>query len=223
MSKITLENISMQYGHGEQAVQALKGVSLSVNSGELVAVIGPSGSGKTTLLAVAGAFLHPTEGTVTLDGKEITSMSQKELTALRLSQIGFVFQNANLVPYLRARDQLLLIAELAGKRNGTATQKAEGLLDHLGLKSRMDHYPEQLSGGERQRVAVGRALMNDPHVLLADEPTANLDYARGKEVVRLLAEAVKRSQAAGLMVTHDERMLEWADRVVLIADGQLAA
>ncbi|MGA7673080.1 MAG: ABC transporter ATP-binding protein, partial [Nitrolancea sp.] len=174
MSKLILEHVSKIYGQGDIAVRALDDVSLSVDAGKLVAVVGPSGSGKTTLLAVAGGLLHPTNGRVVLNGNELTGMKPAALGRLRLDHVGFVLQSSNLVSYLTARDQLLLIAKLGGKLDRAAKGRANELLDELGIANRAGHYPEELSGGERQRVAIARALMNDPDILLADEPTANL-------------------------------------------------
>ncbi len=223
VDKLVLDNVSKVYGMGENAVTALDTVSLNVRAGEFVAVVGPSGSGKTTLLAITGALLLPTSGAVTLNGQSIARQSASALAKFRLEHIGFVLQSSNLVPYLTARDQLLLVAELAGKRDRAAQQRADRLLDELGLRRRHHHYPEALSGGERQRVAIARALMNDPDVLLADEPTANLDSVRGREAVQLLAAQAKNGAKAAIMVTHDERMLDLCDRVVRIADGRISA
>lgn len=221
MSKLLLDGVTKVYGEGESAVTALDNVSLSVEPGELVAIVGPSGSGKTTFLAIAGALLQPTRGRVLLDGRDLTGLSPAALAQVRLEQIGFVLQSANLIPGLRARDQLLLVAEIAGRRDAAANQRADALLAALGLARRARHYPESLSGGERQRVAIARALMNDPALLLADEPTASLDSGRGREVVELLAREVHERDKAGLLVTHDERMLDLCDRVIHIADGRL--
>jgi putative ABC transport system ATP-binding protein len=195
--------------------------SLRVEPGELVALVGPSGSGKTTLLAITGALLEPSGGQVLLDGRDITTLTPAERVELRLERIGFVLQAANLVPFLTARDQLLLVAKLAGAKKSVAAARADSLLSDLGLAERGAHYPEKLSGGERQRVAIARALMNNPALILADEPTASLDSVRGREVVRLLAREVKARGAAAIMVTHDERMLDLCDRVVRIVDGHL--
>lgn len=222
MSTLLLDNVTKIYGQGEYAVTALDGVSLSVSAGELVAVVGPSGSGKTTLLAIAGALLQPTRGRVVLKGQELTGLNAAALARIRLEHIGFVLQTSNLVPYLTARDQLLLVARLAGRIDAAARKRADDLLRELGLGHRLDHYPEALSGGERQRVAIARALMNDPDVLLADEPTSSLDSVRGREVVEMLAREVKERNKAAVMVTHDERMLDLVDRVIRIADGRLS-
>ncbi len=223
MAKLLLEHVTKIYGEGEIAVRALDDVSLTVDAGELVAVVGPSGSGKTTLLAVAGALLHPTSGRVVLNGTNLDGVSPAELGRLRLEHVGFVLQSANLIPYLKARDQLLLVAKLSGRLDRAAKSRADELLKELGITNRSGHYPEELSGGERQRVAIARALMNDPDILLADEPTANLDSARGREVVEMLAREAHGRNKATVMVTHDERMLDLCDRVVRISDGRILA
>jgi putative ABC transport system ATP-binding protein len=220
-TKLILDTVTKVYGTGEGAVVALDAATLRVAAGELVAIVGPSGSGKTTFLAIAGALLSPTRGQVILDGRSLTGLTPTALAGVRLDQIGFILQAANLLPGLNVRDQLLLIAELAGRRDRAAVARAERLLDTLGLARRARHYPEGLSGGERQRVAIARALMNDPALILADEPTASLDSRRGREVVELLAREIKAGNKAGLIVTHDEQMLDLCDRVVRIEDGRL--
>lgn len=222
MATLSLDGISKIYGDAGDQVVALADVSLSLERGELLAVVGPSGSGKTTLLAIAGLLLRPTAGRVVLNGREIGDLSDRDMADLRLRHIGFVLQSSNLLPYLTARDQLLLVAELAGRRDRAAGARADQLLEELGLGARTRHYPEALSGGERQRVAIARALMNEPEVILADEPTANLDFQRGHEVVSMLAREVRSRDTAAIMVTHDERMLDLCDRVVRIADGRLS-
>ncbi|MGA7668963.1 MAG: ATP-binding cassette domain-containing protein, partial [Nitrolancea sp.] len=166
-------------------------------------------------------LLHPTNGRVVLNGNELTGMKPAALGRFRLDHVGFVLQSSNLVSYLTARDQLLLIAKLGGKLDRAAKDRANELLDELGIANRAGHYPEELSGGERQRVAIARALMNDPDILLADEPTANLDSSRGREVVEMLAREAHTRNKATIMVTHDERMLDLCDRVVRISDGRI--
>jgi putative ABC transport system ATP-binding protein len=219
--KLLFENVSKIYGEGVNKVTALDNISLNVKAGEFVAIVGPSGSGKSTFLSIAGALLSPSEGRLLLNDEDITTLSPKELTRVRLEKIGFVFQSSNLVPYLTVRDQLLLLSELIGKRDKKTVKKAEELLSHLGLGHRADHLPEALSGGERQRVAIARSLMNDPEIILADEPTASLDSKRGRDVVEMLAHEVKSRNKAAIMVTHDERMLDLCDRVVNITDGKV--
>ncbi|MFA1714775.1 ABC transporter ATP-binding protein [Peribacillus frigoritolerans] len=219
--KLIFENVSKIYGVGDNKVKALDDISLNVREGEFVAIVGPSGSGKSTFLSIAGALLSPSKGRLLLNGKDITTLSPKELTRVRLEKIGFVFQSSNLVSYLSVRDQLLLLSELIGKRDKTTVKKADELLSHLGLGHRADHLPEALSGGERQRVAIARSLMNDPEIILADEPTASLDSKRGRDVVEMLAHEVKSRNKAAIMVTHDERMLDLCDRVVNITDGKV--
>ncbi|MBT2664800.1 ABC transporter ATP-binding protein [Bacillus sp. ISL-4] len=219
--KLLFENVSKIYGEGDNKVTALDNISLSVRAGEFVAIVGPSGSGKSTFLSIAGALLSPSKGRLLLNDEDITTLSPKELTRVRLEKIGFVFQSSNLVPYLTVRDQLLLLSELNGKRDKKTMKKADELLGHLGLGHRADHLPEALSGGERQRVAIARSLMNDPEIILADEPTASLDSKRGRDVVEMLAHEVKSRNKAAIMVTHDERMLDLCDRVVNITDGRV--
>lgn len=218
---LTMKNISKSYQDGDQVVEVLKNVSLEVAQGEFVAIVGPSGAGKSTFLSIAGALLSPTAGEITIGGTELSKLSNKALTEIRLEKVGFIFQGANLIPYLNVRDQLLLIAELAGHRGSQAKQKADTLLSELGLTARQHNYPESLSGGEKQRVAIARSLMNNPDVILADEPTASLDASRGHKVVQMIAQEVKRNNKAAIMVTHDERVLDLVDRVVRIEDGHL--
>ncbi|CAM4084670.1 ABC transporter ATP-binding protein [Listeria booriae] len=218
---LIMQNISKNYQDGEQVVEVLKNVSLEVKQGEFVAIVGPSGAGKSTFLSIAGALLTPTSGEITIGGQALSSLSTKELTRVRLEKVGFIFQGANLIPYLNVKDQLLVIAELAGHRNSEVKQRATQLLEELGLSHRANQYPEKLSGGEKQRVAIARAMMNNPDVILADEPTASLDAERGYSVVQMIAQEVKRNNKAAIMVTHDERILDLVDRVVRIEDGQL--
>ncbi|MBC1272920.1 ABC transporter ATP-binding protein [Listeria booriae] len=218
---LIMQNISKNYQDGEQVVEVLKNVSLEVKQGEFVAIVGPSGAGKSTFLSIAGALLTPTSGEITIGGQALSSLSTKALTRVRLEKVGFIFQGANLIPYLNVKDQLLVIAELAGHRNSEAKQRATQLLEELGLSHRANQYPEKLSGGEKQRVAIARAMMNNPDVILADEPTASLDAERGYSVVQMIAQEVKRNNKAAIMVTHDERILDLVDRAVRIEDGQL--
>ncbi|HBZ6444679.1 TPA: ABC transporter ATP-binding protein [Listeria monocytogenes] len=218
---LMMKNISKNYQDGEQVIEVLKNVSLEVAQGEFVAIVGPSGAGKSTFLSIAGALLSPTEGEIAIGGKVLNDLTSKDLTKVRLDKVGFIFQGANLIPYLNVRDQLLVIAELSGEKGRVAKEKADELLKELGLTARENNYPESLSGGEKQRVAIARALMNDPDIILADEPTASLDASRGHKVVKMIADEVKRKNKAAIMVTHDERVLDLVDRVIRIEDGYL--
>ncbi|WP_211747813.1 ABC transporter ATP-binding protein [Paenibacillus sp. Marseille-Q4541] len=219
--KLQLENITKTFGDGDSSIQVLKNVTLNVKAGEFIALVGPSGSGKSTFLSIAGALLAPSSGRIVIGGQDLSQFSEKKMNEIRLDKIGFVFQSANLIPYLTVKDQLLLIAELSGKKGKAANQKADEMLKRLGLAHRAHAYPENLSGGERQRVAIARAWMNDPEILLADEPTASLDSERGRAVVEMLAQEVKQSNKSAIMVTHDTRMLDLCDRVVYMEDGVL--
>ncbi|EBF5143623.1 ABC transporter ATP-binding protein [Listeria monocytogenes] len=220
---LIMKNISKNYQDGEQVIEVLKNVSLEVAQGEFVAIVGPSGAGKSTFLSIAGALLSPTEGEIAIGGTTLNNMSEKALTKVRLNKVGFIFQGANLIPYLNVRDQLLVIAELSGEKGSAAKERADKLLQELGLTARQNNYPESLSGGEKQRVAIARALMNNPDIILADEPTASLDANRGHKVVQMIADEVKRKNKAAIMVTHDERVLDLVDRVIRIEDGYLKA
>lgn len=216
--KLVLKNVSKTFGKGESEIQVLKNVSLHVKAGEFVAIVGPSGAGKSTFLSIAGALLTPSSGSVAIGGEEIQQLSEKELNRIRLEKLGFIFQSSNLLPYLTVRDQLLLVSDLSRKMQ---KERAEALLERLGLSHRAHVYPESLSGGERQRVAIARAWMNDPDIILADEPTASLDSERGRDVVKMLADEVKYHNKGAIMVTHDKRMLDVVDRIVYIEDGRM--
>lgn len=218
---LQVRDVSKVYGTGHTAVTALDSATMAVDQGEFVALLGPSGSGKTTLISIIGGLLAATSGTVTLGDIDVTSLSKRELTRFRAERVGFVFQSANLVPFLTARENLLYVATLVKTPKKAAQQRADQLLEELGLADRAKNLPEQLSGGERQRVAIGRALMNDPDLVLVDEPTAALDTALGKQVVQLLRREIKDRGKTGIMVTHDLRMVEYTDRVFEILDGHL--
>lgn len=218
---LLLEQVTKVYGEGENATEVLRGITLKVEAGEFVALAGPSGSGKTTLLAIAGGLLKATGGQIQVRGKALDGLTPAQMTQFRLENIGFVLQSSNLLPYLTIQDQLLLVSKLAGMKGRTGQAESKQLLTELGLGHRLNHYPEQLSGGERQRVAIARALMNDPQLLLVDEPTASLDSKRGREVVQMLRNEVKNRGKAAVMVTHDERVFDLCDRVVHIGDGKL--
>jgi putative ABC transport system ATP-binding protein len=223
MPALTLQDVRKTYGSGDTEVVALDHASLEVASDETVALVGPSGSGKTTLLSIAGGLLAPTEGVVRVGPHEISRYDRSQLTRFRRDSIGFVFQGANLVPFLTAKENLLVVGDLADKGGRSAEQRALALLDELGLSHRIDNLPGQLSGGERQRVAIGRALMNEPELVLFDEPTSALDTKLGEQVMELIRDEVKGRGTAAVVVTHDTRMTHYADRVVEISDGRLAA
>ncbi|SFJ20770.1 putative ABC transport system ATP-binding protein [Paenibacillus sp. UNC496MF] len=221
-SGLQISNVSKYYGEGSNAVSALERVSISVAPGELVAVVGPSGSGKSTFLSIAGALLKASEGEVNLNGHLLSKLSDKALSRVRLKEIGFIMQSSNLVPYLNVLDQLRLVKKMSGKVSLEDRAFAVQLLEELGLGSKLKSFPEELSGGEKQRTAIARALVNNPNVILADEPTASLDTKRAHEVVSLIANEVKSRRKAAIMVTHDERMLDYCDHVYRMEDGRLS-
>jgi len=218
---LEVEGLCKTYGEGERAVQAVVDVSFATQPGEFVAIVGPSGSGKTTLLAMIGGLLTPTAGRVRVNGRDIAALSRREQAAYRRESVGYVFQANNLLPYLTARENLLLMARIAGTSRPEANRRADRLLEELGLTARAKALATELSGGERQRVAIARALMNDPQLVLVDEPTASLDSARGRQVVESLIGEVKSRDKLGLMVTHDMEMAALADRVLAMHDGRM--
>ncbi|AAP10164.1 MULTISPECIES: ABC transporter ATP-binding protein [Bacillus] len=220
-SLLKLDKVSKVYGEGNTEVTALHPMSLDVKAGEFIGIVGPSGSGKSTLLSIAGALLSPSKGDIYIREQNITQLSEKEMTDIRLKKIGFIFQFANLVPYLNVKEQLLYIAKLKKESKQESEKRADHLLAAFGLGERKNHYPNQLSGGEKQRVAIARAFMNNPDLILADEPTASLDSKRAREVVEMMKREVKESQKAAIMITHDERMLDVCDRILTLRDGQL--
>ncbi len=221
MKRLEVKNMTKTYDEGGSTITALNKVSMEVEAGELVAIIGPSGSGKSTLLSAVGALLQPTSGNVIVNGKKIETLKEKDLSEFRLNEIGFILQTSNLIPYLNVLDQLLLMKKMAGKVSPANQQFAKQLLSDLGLEHKLKKFPNELSGGERQRVAIARAFMNDSSVILADEPTASLDSKRAFEVVQLISNEVKKRRKAAIMVTHDERMLTYCDRVYRMEDGVL--
>src|SRR5690554_5543053 len=221
MKGIQFENVSKHYQEGNRQFTALNKASISVDPGEFVAVIGPSGSGKSTFLSIAGALLQPSEGNVTINGTTLSDLKPKELSKLRLEQIGFILQTSNLVPYLTVLDQLLVVKKMNGSLTKEDKRFAKELLEEVGLVDKLKQYPDQLSGGERQRTAIARAFMNDPNIILADEPTASLDSQRAFEIVELISKGVKSRNKAAIMVTHDERLLTYCDKVYQMLDGNL--
>jgi len=216
-----LENITKSFGDGDTTVTILKDISFSLKRGEFIAIVGPSGSGKSTLLSIIGALLTPSSGKVMIDKSNIADYKPAKLTSVRREKIGFVFQSSNLIPYLTVKDQLMLIGDISNQNKKIYDKRSAELIQHLGLNHRVKTFPNQLSGGEKQRVAIARAFMNDPDIVLADEPTASLDSERGKQVVNMIAKEVKSRNKAAIMVTHDERMLHVCDRVLHLEDGKL--
>jgi putative ABC transport system ATP-binding protein len=219
---IELRDVRRTYGQGASAVHALKGITAAIEAGSLTAIVGPSGSGKSTLLNMLGALDTPSSGQVIVAGHDLSKLDDDARTKLRRDKIGFVFQFFNLLPTLNALENVLLPAKLAGQSGKALEARGRELLTRVGLGARMDHRPEQLSGGEMQRVAISRSLIMDPPVLLADEPTGNLDSRTGREVMALLRGAVDQRRTV-ILVTHDPRMARVADRVLTIADGELAS
>ena len=209
------------YSSGSEKVHAVKEVSFTASSGEFIAIVGPSGSGKTTLLAMLGALLTPSQGKIQVNNQQIERLSAKKRTHYRKKNVGYVFQSNNLVPFLTAKENLLLISTIGGVKKNIAQNRAAQLLEELGLSERANALATELSGGERQRIAIGRALMNRPDLILVDEPTAALDSERGERVVRSLIKEVKQRNVLGIMVTHDLAMADKADRILEMKDGFL--
>ncbi|MGD0997920.1 MAG: ABC transporter ATP-binding protein [Thermoleophilia bacterium] len=220
MSFLELHNVSKTYGQGPTEVHALSDVGLSVDTGELVAVMGASGSGKSTLLTIAGSLEEPTSGDVLLDGAAFSRMSRNDQARLRRRFIGYVFQDYNLLAGLSALENVALPLELDGVSAKKAQSAGMAALERLGLSDRAARFPDELSGGERQRVAIARAIVGDRHLLLADEPSGALDSVNGEGVMRLLLAAC-RTGVAAVVVTHDAQLASWADRVVFLRDGRV--
>lgn len=218
---LVAKNLTKVYGSGHTAVRSLDDVSLTVGAGDIVLIIGPSGSGKTTLLSMVGTLLRPSSGTTEINGSSVAEASEKELRKIRLNDIGFVFQNFNLLSALTAQQNVMIPLIAAGKSKKEAATRAKTLLTTLGLQERLNNLPKQLSGGEKQRVAIARALANEPKMILADEPTANLDSRTGGEVMKLLCEIACVEKRAVIVVSHDVRLQSIAKRVITIEDGRL--
>ncbi len=216
---LQLKNISKSYQDGDDERIILNNISLNVAPGEFIAIVGPSGSGKSTLLSIAGILLSPDKGDIIIGNKPIATKKQRQWTNLRRKKVGFIFQNHQLLPFLTVSEQLQLMKDMS-KKNGTSTDIPE-LLDDLGLASCKNKYPEHMSGGEKQRTAIARAFMNNPEVILADEPTASLDGERGRQVVEMIRKEVKKRKKAAIMVTHDERILDLVDTIYHLEQGEL--
>ena len=221
MALVQTENLTKVYGKGDTAVTALDHVNLTVNPGEFVAVMGPSGCGKSTLLHLIGGLDRPTKGRVLLDGHDLSRLDDRKLTELRRRQIGFVFQFYNLIPVLNAVENAALPITLDGVPSAQAKAKAREWLAKVGLGDRLIHRPDQLSGGQQQRVAIARALVAEPALVLADEPTGNLDTRAGDEIAGLLWQIADEWGRAILMVTHDPRIAAYADRIIFLKDGKV--
>jgi putative ABC transport system ATP-binding protein len=220
MSYLELHHVCKSYGEGPTEVQALSDVELSVDAGQLVAVMGPSGSGKSTLLTIAGSLEQPTSGEVLVGDTALSGMSRHDRARLRRRSIGYVFQDFNLLAGLTAVENVTLPLELDGMAVKEARSAGMKALEELGLSDRASHFPDELSGGERQRVAIARAVVGDRQLLLADEPSGALDSINGEAVMRLIRSACQRG-VAGVVVTHDAQLASWADRVIFIRDGRI--
>lgn len=219
MKILEVTNLSKTYGTGETQVKALDNVSLSVESGEFVAIIGPSGSGKSTLLHILGGVDVPTSGSVVINGVDISNLDETALAIFRRRQIGLIYQFYNLIPILTVKENLTLPLLLDGRKPDERV--VDDLLKTLGLTERVNHLPNQLSGGQQQRVSIGRALINNPALMLADEPTGNLDSENSREIISLLRKFNKENNQTVIIITHDERIAMSADRVISIEDGKI--
>lgn len=219
MEILNVQNLTKVYGKGETMVKALDDVSFSVNKGEFVAIIGPSGSGKSTLLHILGGVDNATSGKVVIDGTDISGLDETALAIFRRRQIGLVYQFYNLIPILTVEENLTLPLLLDGRRPDE--RLISSLVERLGLYDRLKHLPSQLSGGQQQRVSIGRALINNPALLLADEPTGNLDSVNSREIIKLLREFNREFNQTVLIITHDEKIALAADRVIEISDGKI--
>lgn len=219
---IQVDNVHKSFLMGKEAVLALRGVSLDVQRGEIVCLMGPSGSGKTTLLNIIGGLEEPSRGHVIVDGENVVALSEDRLSALRLTKMGFVFQNYNLLANFTAQENVEVPLALVGMNRRARRRKAEQLLERVGLGDRARHYPSELSGGQQQRVAIARALANDPPILIGDEITGDLDSQTGFEVMEVIAQLNRDQGVTVVYVTHDPRMAKFATRLIQLRDGQIA-
>lgn len=216
---LDLKDIQKSFQDGEEKRTVLNNLQLEVAAGEFVAILGPSGSGKSTLLSIAGVLMSADKGHIILDGQDISQATQKIWTSIRREKIGFVFQSHQLLPYLTVYDQLLMAAKMSRIKN--LDQRIKELLDDLGISDCAKKFPKQLSGGQKQRAAIARAFLAKPALILADEPTASLDEARGRQIAELLQKETKENHSAAIMVTHDERILDVVDHVYRLREGRL--
>ncbi len=219
---IAVRQLTKKYDEGSSGTLALRGIDLDVHAGELLMLVGPSGSGKTTLLSLMGCILTATSGSIRIAGKEIVGLNEKQLPPIRLEHIGFVFQGFNLFPTLTAGENVELMLDLKGFSVSGAKDRAQDLLDQVGLREKYESFPSDLSGGQKQRVAIARALAGDPGIILADEPTAALDSHTGRKVMEMMSDLAHKRGRAVVIVTHDSRVLGFADRIVKIEDGTIA-
>jgi putative ABC transport system ATP-binding protein len=219
---IAVRELTKKYEEGANGTLALRGIDLDVHRGELLMLVGPSGSGKTTLLSIMGCILTASSGSVCVAGREVVGLSEKQLPTLRLEHIGFVFQGFNLFPTLSAGENVELMLDLKGISAAQAKRRAQELLEQVGLGEKYNSFPADLSGGQKQRVAIARALAGDPGIILADEPTAALDSHTGRNVMEMMSELAHKRDRAVVIVTHDSRVLSFADRIVKIEDGAIA-
>jgi putative ABC transport system ATP-binding protein len=217
---MNVENVTRRFGSGDTEVVAVKDVSLSVTHGEVILIMGPSGSGKTTLLSMLGGLLKPSSGRIQIGDDDLSRLSEKRLPDVRLRRIGFIFQDFNLLSALSVLDNVALVGQLAGLSHRASRRRARELLEQLGLGHRLNFLPEKISGGEKQRVAIARSLVNEPEIILADEPTANLDSHHGHETMRLLRRIAKEENRSVIIVSHDQRIKDIADRVLWLEDGE---
>lgn len=221
MAAFTIKDVTKSFKMGEMEEQVLKGINLSIEKGEVTALVGASGSGKSTLLTIAAGLQSATSGEIMFENNNISTMSQEAIRHLRATQFGFIFQSAHLVPFLTVEDQLMLMLDVAGQKRDKQKQKAivTQILNMVEMEHRRQAYPASLSGGEKQRVAIARAIIHQPKLLFADEPTASLDSKRSKDVMTIIQSITKTLNIATLLVTHDEEMLVYADRVIAMRDG----
>lgn len=215
---LEVKDIKKSFGNEQSETPVLKGINFNVNEGEFVILNGASGSGKTTLLTILGGLLSQSSGDILYNNQPLFTRDRKA-SELRLNEIGFIFQSSHLVPYLKVKAQLATIGKEAGMTMKEANQRAETLLKQIGLNHRLTAFPHMLSGGEKQRVAIVRALMNHPKIILADEPTASLDAERATEVIEMIKNQIKSKKMIGIMITHDKRLFEYADKVIELNDG----
>nr|WP_174804813.1 ABC transporter ATP-binding protein [Macrococcus canis] len=216
---LELKQVRKSFGKDQTYVEALKPVDFSIDKGKLVAIIGPSGSGKSTLLTIAGLLQGPTEGQVIINGKDVSKLSEKERSKVRLNEIGFILQASNLVPFLKVKDQFKLLDKV--KKDHMSKSELEKEIEQIGLSKVLNQFPNELFGGQKQRVAILKALYTNPSIILADEPTASLDGEKAIEVIKLLRDEVKMKDKAGIVVTHDHRLLDYFDEIYEMNDGQL--